>query len=84
MEEQAFSEAWGKKAKETFTSTILESLPDPKDRKLFDKIVVLGPANLPQTEREEYNKILSTMDNIYSTAKVHPQENISWSLEPGE
>lgn len=82
MEEQAFSEAWGKKAKETFTSTILESLPDPKDRKLFDKIVVLGPANLPQTEREEYNKILSTMDNIYSTAKVHPQENISWSLEP--
>uniref|UniRef100_A0A672ZLH9 Angiotensin-converting enzyme n=1 Tax=Sphaeramia orbicularis TaxID=375764 RepID=A0A672ZLH9_9TELE len=30
----------------------------------------------------QYNTILSTMDNIYSTAKVHPQPNVSWSLEP--
>lgn len=32
----------------------------------------------------QYNKILSNMERIYSTAKVHPEPNISWSLEPGE
>lgn len=32
----------------------------------------------------QYNTILSTMENIYSTAKVYPEPNISWSLEPGE
>lgn len=32
----------------------------------------------------QYNKILSNMERIYSTAAVHPQPNISWSLEPGE
>lgn len=32
----------------------------------------------------QYNKILSNMERIYSTAKVHLQPNISWSLEPGE
>ncbi|KAJ0060197.1 hypothetical protein NL108_004051, partial [Boleophthalmus pectinirostris] len=81
MDEQAFSEAWGHKAKTTFSAAVLNSLPK-QDKKLYDKIVVLGPANLPTAEREEYNTILSTMDNIYSTAKVHPQENVSWSLEP--
>uniref|UniRef100_A0A8C9ZSM7 Angiotensin-converting enzyme n=1 Tax=Sander lucioperca TaxID=283035 RepID=A0A8C9ZSM7_SANLU len=30
----------------------------------------------------QYNTILSTMDNIYSTAKVKPAPNVSWSLEP--
>ncbi|KAK7919784.1 hypothetical protein WMY93_011068 [Mugilogobius chulae] len=70
MDEQAFSEAWGHEAKKL------------QSQKLFDKIVVLGPANLPTAEREEYNTILSTMDNIYSTAKVHPTQNVSWSLEP--
>uniref|UniRef100_A0A8C6WKM3 Angiotensin-converting enzyme n=1 Tax=Neogobius melanostomus TaxID=47308 RepID=A0A8C6WKM3_9GOBI len=81
MDKQAFSEAWGQRAKETFTKDVLESL-DKQDRKLYDKIVVLGPANLPPVAREEYNVILSNMDNIYSTAKVHPQPNISWSLDP--
>lgn len=32
----------------------------------------------------QYNKILGNMKRIYSTAKVHPEPNISWSLEPGE
>ncbi|CAK6964092.1 angiotensin-converting enzyme [Scomber scombrus] len=78
LEEQAFTEAWGKKAKTTFTL----NLTDAQDIKLMNKIKTLGAANLPQKEREEYNTILSTMDNIYSTAKVHPQPNVSWSLEP--
>ncbi|KAM7381883.1 hypothetical protein PAMA_012642 [Pampus argenteus] len=82
LEEQAFTSAWGLKAKQVFTSNVLDSLPDPKEKTLMDKIMILGVANLPQKEREEYNTILSTMDNIYSTAKVHPRPNISWSLEP--
>ncbi|CAL1599147.1 unnamed protein product [Knipowitschia caucasica] len=82
LDEQAFSEAWGFKAKTSFTDEVLASLPDKQDRTLFDKIKVLGAANLPDRERKEYNTILSTMDSIYSTAKVHPNENTSWSLEP--
>ncbi|XP_054620316.1 angiotensin-converting enzyme isoform X2 [Dunckerocampus dactyliophorus] len=82
LEEQAFTEAWGLKAKQVFTRELLDSLPDPKDKKLMSKVMVLGAANLPPTERQEYNTILSTMDSIYSTAKVNPQPNISWSLEP--
>ncbi|RVE59444.1 hypothetical protein OJAV_G00188490 [Oryzias javanicus] len=82
LEEQAFTEAWGLKAKTVFTDDVLNSLPDPKDKKLMKKITSLGAANLPQAEREEYNTILSTMDSIYSTAKVYPQPNVSWSLEP--
>uniref|UniRef100_A0A3B4GUW0 Angiotensin-converting enzyme n=1 Tax=Pundamilia nyererei TaxID=303518 RepID=A0A3B4GUW0_9CICH len=82
LEEQAFVEAWGIKAKQVFSSGVLNTLPDPKDKKLMEKIMLLGAANLLPEEREEYNTILSTMDNIYSTSKVHPQPNISWSLEP--
>ncbi|KAM9837051.1 angiotensin-converting enzyme [Aulostomus maculatus] len=82
LQEQAFTEAWGKKAKTAFTEEILGNLTDPQDKKLIGKVKILGAANLVQKEREEYNTILSTMDSIYSTAKVHPQPNISWSLEP--
>ncbi|XP_061611297.1 angiotensin-converting enzyme [Phyllopteryx taeniolatus] len=81
LEEQAFTEAWGDKAKLVFTRELLDTL-DPKDKKLMSKVMVLGSANLPSKQREEYNTILSTMDSIYSTAKVHPQPNVSWSLEP--
>ncbi|XP_051925575.1 angiotensin-converting enzyme [Hippocampus zosterae] len=81
LEEQAFTEAWGLKAKRVFTRELLDTL-DPKDQKLMSNVMVLGAANLPPEERGEYNTILSTMDSIYSTAKVHPQPNVSWSLEP--
>uniref|UniRef100_A0A3Q3INI6 Angiotensin-converting enzyme n=1 Tax=Monopterus albus TaxID=43700 RepID=A0A3Q3INI6_MONAL len=82
LEEQAFSEAWGLKAKTVFTSEVLNGLPDTKDKNLMEKIKILGAANLPQQDRERYNTILSTMDKIYSTAKVQPEPNISWNLEP--
>lgn len=117
LEEQAFTSAWGLKAKTTFEKSL--ELLSESEKKLMDKIKVLGSANLPLDEREkvcftavipkshirvfichsiwvnwvwlemsffflQYNTILSTMENIYSTAKVHPQPNISWSLEPGE
>ncbi|KAK2820760.1 hypothetical protein Q5P01_023719 [Channa striata] len=82
LEEQAFSEAWGLKAKQVFPKETLGSLLGPDDKKLMEKIMLLGAANLPQKEREEYNTILSIMDNIYSTSKVEPEPNVSWSLEP--
>uniref|UniRef100_A0A3Q2EBE3 Angiotensin-converting enzyme n=1 Tax=Cyprinodon variegatus TaxID=28743 RepID=A0A3Q2EBE3_CYPVA len=82
LKEQAFDEAWGGKAKEIFSDQFLESLPKEVDKKLIKKLKTLGAANLPQAEREEYNTILSKMDSVYSTAKVYPQENITWSLEP--
>uniref|UniRef100_A0A671V3H3 Angiotensin-converting enzyme n=1 Tax=Sparus aurata TaxID=8175 RepID=A0A671V3H3_SPAAU len=81
LEEQAFSSAWGAKAK-LFSKATLDALTDPKDKKLVEKIKILGAANLPPVEREQYNKILSTMDSIYSTAKVYPEPNVTWSLEP--
>uniref|UniRef100_A0A8C4NZK9 Angiotensin-converting enzyme n=1 Tax=Dicentrarchus labrax TaxID=13489 RepID=A0A8C4NZK9_DICLA len=37
----------------TFSQEVLNSLSDPKDTKLMDKIKTLGAANLPQVEREE-------------------------------
>uniref|UniRef100_A0A8C3B3R6 Angiotensin-converting enzyme n=1 Tax=Cyclopterus lumpus TaxID=8103 RepID=A0A8C3B3R6_CYCLU len=82
LEEQAFSAAWGLRAKQLFPDEVLDALVGPSDKTLMNKIKILGVANLPQKDREEYNTILSTMDNIYSTAKVHPEPNISWSLEP--
>ncbi|XP_036071256.1 angiotensin-converting enzyme-like, partial [Oryzias melastigma] len=81
LELEAFSEAWGLKAKTVFTPKIIDSLPDPKDQMLIRGIMMLGFANLPEDEREEVNTILSTMSRIYATAKVHPQPDVSWSLD---
>ncbi|KAJ3608492.1 hypothetical protein NHX12_025539 [Muraenolepis orangiensis] len=86
LDEQEFTEAWGKKAKAVFSKVFLATLPNKSVKKLIEKISELGPANLPTKEREEYNKILSTMDEIYSTAKVCPDKqkpDKCWSLEPG-
>uniref|UniRef100_H3D5P0 Angiotensin-converting enzyme n=1 Tax=Tetraodon nigroviridis TaxID=99883 RepID=H3D5P0_TETNG len=80
LEDQAFTEAWGLKAKTTFSSSL--DLLSNSEKKMMSKIKVLGSANLPLNEREEYNTILSNMERIYSTAKVHPEPNVSWSLEP--
>uniref|UniRef100_A0A673FSP4 Angiotensin-converting enzyme n=1 Tax=Sinocyclocheilus rhinocerous TaxID=307959 RepID=A0A673FSP4_9TELE len=83
LEEQAFTEAWGQKAKATFSDSLMDSFTNPDLKKIINNINVLGPANLPTAEREKYNTILSQMDSIYSTAKVCPSEEC-WSLEPGE
>lgn len=82
LEEQAFTEAWGLKAKATFSDSLLETFTNPDLKKIIKKINVLGPANLPTPERERYNTILSQMDSIYSTAKVCPTPEECWSLEP--
>ncbi|KAI4807922.1 hypothetical protein KUCAC02_027695, partial [Chaenocephalus aceratus] len=71
----------GVKGEQVFTPAVLLALPN-EDKVLMEKIMILGVANLPLAEREEYNIILSTMSKIYSTTKVHPEPNISWSLDP--
>ncbi|XP_005811758.1 angiotensin-converting enzyme-like [Xiphophorus maculatus] len=78
---QNFSEAWGMKAKQIFSKEVLKSLSE-KDRRLIAGVKFLGSANLPQAERVEYNTILNTMENIYSTSKVYPLPNVTWNLEP--
>lgn len=52
MDKQAFSEAWGKKATQTFSQAVIDSL-SIQEKRLYKKIVELGPANLPQAERQE-------------------------------
>ncbi|KAG7256896.1 hypothetical protein CRUP_021058 [Coryphaenoides rupestris] len=72
-------------AKQVFPKAFLETLPNKSTKKLIEKISELGAANLPIPEREEYNRLLSNMDEIYSTAKVcSDAENpdLCWSLEP--
>ncbi|KAI7797162.1 putative angiotensin-converting enzyme [Triplophysa rosa] len=81
LEEQEFTEAWGQKAKDRFPDSVIETL-NPEVQKILSKIKVLGPANLPTSERERYNTILSQMDSIYSTAKVCRSPEECWSLEP--
>ncbi|KAI1884165.1 hypothetical protein AGOR_G00223630 [Albula goreensis] len=84
LERQAFTEAWGKKAKELFSDALVDSFSDPLLKKQIKRINILGAANLRQAEREKLNSILSSMSNIYSTAKVclpGKTENC-WSLEP--
>ncbi|XP_036393879.1 angiotensin-converting enzyme [Megalops cyprinoides] len=84
LDEQAFTEAWGKKGKQLFSETLMDSFNNTDLKKIIKKITVLGAANLPQVERERYNSILSQMDSIYSTAKVCPPgvTDKCWSLEP--
>ncbi|XP_041818495.1 angiotensin-converting enzyme [Chelmon rostratus] len=82
LDEQAFAFAWGSMAKQVFPAELVNTLPDRKDRTLMEKIKLLGAANLNQADRQLYNERLSQMDKIYSTAKVHPEPDVSWSLEP--
>ncbi|NXJ58386.1 ACE enzyme, partial [Spizaetus tyrannus] len=81
LEEQNFTEQWGKKAKELYSS-IWSNFSDPQLRKIIGSIQTLGPSNLPLEKREQYNTILSNMDKIYSTAKVCLPNSTCWELEP--
>ncbi|XP_072270719.1 angiotensin-converting enzyme [Pyxicephalus adspersus] len=83
LEEQAFNEVWGHKAKELFTETY-KNFTDEQLKKIINSIWTLGASNLNLTARTEYNTILSEMDGIYSTAKVCPpgQTTDCWPLEP--
>uniref|UniRef100_A0A8C3MXM6 Angiotensin-converting enzyme n=1 Tax=Geospiza parvula TaxID=87175 RepID=A0A8C3MXM6_GEOPR len=82
LEEQNFTELWGKKAKELYGDK-WNNFSDPQLRKIIGSIQTLGPSNLPLEMREQYNTILSDMDKIYSTAKVCLPNGTCWDLEPG-
>ncbi|RMB94756.1 hypothetical protein DUI87_28735 [Hirundo rustica rustica] len=81
LEEQNFTELWGKKAKELYGDK-WNNFSDPQLRKIIGSIQTLGPSNLPLDQREQYNTILSDMDKIYSTAKVCLPNGTCWDLEP--
>ncbi|KGL92325.1 hypothetical protein N301_11531, partial [Charadrius vociferus] len=81
LKEQNFTELWGKKAKELYSST-WSNFSDPQLKKIIGSIQTLGPSNLPLEKREQYNTILSNMDKIYSTAKVCLPNGTCWDLEP--
>ncbi|NXR45086.1 ACE enzyme, partial [Hippolais icterina] len=81
LEEQNFTELWGKKAKELYGDK-WNNFNDTQLRKIIGSIQTLGPSNLPLEKREQYNTILSDMDKIYSTAKVCLPNGTCWDLEP--
>ncbi|EDM06349.1 angiotensin I converting enzyme (peptidyl-dipeptidase A) 1, isoform CRA_b [Rattus norvegicus] len=80
---QEFAEVWGKKAKELYES-IWQNFTDQKLRRIIGSVQTLGPANLPLTQRLQYNSLLSNMSRIYSTGKVcFPNKTATcWSLDP--
>ncbi|KAF5899525.1 angiotensin-converting enzyme, partial [Clarias magur] len=53
LEKQAFTEVWGNLAKQLFNDALMDTFTDPELKALIKKINVLGPANLPATEREK-------------------------------
>uniref|UniRef100_A0A8C3L470 Angiotensin-converting enzyme n=1 Tax=Chrysolophus pictus TaxID=9089 RepID=A0A8C3L470_CHRPC len=81
LEEQNFTELWGKKAKELY-GNIWSNFSDQQLKKIISSIQTLGPSNLPLDKRQQYNTILSDMDKIYSTAKVCLDNGTCWDLEP--
>ncbi|XP_033184105.2 angiotensin-converting enzyme-like [Bombus vancouverensis nearcticus] len=77
---QYFKSAW-KKVNEYPWSDI----KDPNVRRQFKKFSVLGRSALPEDSYQEYEKIVSDMENIYSTAKICDYKNRSkcdLALEP--
>ncbi|XP_015434614.1 PREDICTED: angiotensin-converting enzyme-like [Dufourea novaeangliae] len=62
-----------------------KNLKDAGMRRQFLKLSVLGPAALPEDLHREYEKIISDMENIYSTAKICDYKNknkCDLALEP--
>ncbi|KOC59071.1 Angiotensin-converting enzyme, partial [Habropoda laboriosa] len=58
---------------------------DESIKRQFSKLSVLGSAALPEDLYQEYEKIISDMENIYSTAKICDYKNQSkcdLALEP--
>ncbi|XP_071856351.1 angiotensin-converting enzyme-like [Bombus fervidus] len=77
---QYFKSAW-KKVNEYPWSDI----KDPNVRRQFKKFSVLGRSALPEDSYQEYEKIVSDMENIYSTAKICDYKNrtkCDLALEP--
>ncbi|XP_052131090.1 angiotensin-converting enzyme-like, partial [Frankliniella occidentalis] len=75
-------EAWKETVKYPWTT-----YKDPNVRRQFKKLSVLGAAALPEDKYEKLDKIVSDMQNVYSTAKIcdfKNREKCDLNLEPGE
>lgn len=58
LEEQNFTEVWGKKAKELY-GNIWSNFSDLQLRKIIGSIQTLGPSNLPLEKREQVGEVLA-------------------------
>ena len=56
LEEQNFTELWGKKAKELYGS-IWNNFHDPQLKKIISSIQTLGPSNLALEKRERVGEV---------------------------
>ncbi|XP_052132138.1 angiotensin-converting enzyme-like isoform X2 [Frankliniella occidentalis] len=73
-------EAWKETVKYPWTT-----YKDPNVRRQFKKLSVLGAAALPEDKYEKLDKIVSDMQNVYSTAKIcdfKNREKCDLNLEP--
>lgn len=57
LEEQNFTEAWGKKAKELYGS-IWSNFSDPQLKKIIGSIQTLGPSNLALDKRQQVGQVV--------------------------
>lgn len=57
LEEQNFTEAWGKKAKQLY-GPIFRNFTDLQLKKIIGSIQTLGPSNLPMNKREQVGILL--------------------------
>lgn len=58
LEEQNFTELWGKKAKELY-GNIWSNFSDPQLKKIIGSIQTLGPSNLPLDKRQQVGNMLA-------------------------
>lgn len=58
LEEQNFTELWGKKAKELYGDK-WNNFNDTQLRKIIGSIQTLGPSNLPLEEREQVGEVMA-------------------------
>lgn len=56
LEEQNFTELWGKKAKELY-GNIWKNFTDPDLKRIIGSIQTLGPSNLPLAKREQVGEV---------------------------
>uniref|UniRef100_A0A8C3AXV9 Angiotensin-converting enzyme n=1 Tax=Cyclopterus lumpus TaxID=8103 RepID=A0A8C3AXV9_CYCLU len=81
LEEQAFSAAWGLRAKQLFPDEVLDALVGPSDKTLMNKIKILGVANLPQKDREEVcflQEICPKLTDIMATSRSYKRLLYVW------
>ncbi|XP_055551685.1 angiotensin-converting enzyme-like [Wyeomyia smithii] len=75
--------------KQYFKDAVVENYQDEKVRKQLRLLKDLGTAALPESELEEYNKVMRRLDTTYQLAEICPYTNQEckegdpkWTLDP--